>query len=100
MRMHKALEQMNIQLHKAIADVTGVTGMRIIRAIVAGERDPKILAAMRDRRVKASEETLVKALTGNYRVEHLFTMKQPLATFDFIPSKLQECHARPLKSIA
>jgi transposase len=94
MRMHKALEQMNIQLHKAIADVTGVTGMRIIRAIVAGERDPNILAAMRDRRVKAPEETLVKALTGNYRVEHLFTMKQALETFDFLHSKMQECDER------
>lgn len=91
LRMHKALEQMNIQLHKALTDVTGVTGMSIIRAIMAGERDPVRLAAMRDRRVKASEETLVKALTGNYRPEHLFTLKQALETFDFLHTKMREC---------
>ncbi len=91
LRMHKALEQMNVQLHKAIADVTGVTGMRIIREIVGGERNPKRLAAMRDSRVKATEETLVKALTGNYRPEHLFTLKQALETFDFLHTKMREC---------
>jgi transposase len=91
LRMQKALEQMNIQLHKAITDVTGTTGMAIIRAIVDGERDPHRLATKRDRRIKASEETLVKALTGNYRKEHLFTLKQALETFDFLHAKMREC---------
>jgi transposase len=90
-RMHKALEQMNLQLHKALSDVTGVTGMRILRAIVAGERDAHKLAAMCDRRVKATQETVVKALTGNYLTEHLFTLKQALDTYDFLHQQMQEC---------
>src|SRR5687767_5217593 len=70
LHMQKALMEMNVQLHHAVTDITGVTGMRIIRAIVAGERAPEALAAHRDVRCAASEETLRAALTGHYRTEH------------------------------
>jgi len=63
--MQKALTQMNLQLHHVVTDITGATGLRIIRAIVAGERDPAVLAALRDYRCKASEETVRQALAGN-----------------------------------
>jgi transposase len=74
--MHKALEQMNLQLHRVLSDVTGVTGMEILRAIVGGQRNPVVLAKMRDPRVHSSEEPIVKALTGDWRSEHLFTPGQ------------------------
>lgn len=89
--MHKALEQMNLQLHKVLSDVTGVTGMKIIRAIIAGEHDPVILACMRNSQVKSSEETIAKALTGEYREEHLFALKQALELYDVYQEKIAEC---------
>ena len=89
--MQKALEQMNVQLHKAVSDITGVTGMGIIRAIVSGEHDPVVLAQMRQRGVKKSEEELAKALTGHYSAEHLFTLGQALATYDFHQEQIREC---------
>jgi len=64
--MQKALMQMNVQLHHVVTDITGITGMKIIRAIVAGIRDPKVLAEHRDRRCKSSLETIEQALIGNY----------------------------------
>jgi hypothetical protein len=72
---------MNLQLHKVISDITGVTGMRIIRAILDGERDPVKLAQMRDPRIKSSEEKIAKALEGDYRQEHLFALKQSLELY-------------------
>ena len=72
--MQKALMQMNLQLHHVVTDITGVTGMAIIRAIVAGERDPNVLAAHRDRRCHATVETVCQALVGNYREEHVFAL--------------------------
>lgn len=89
--MHKALEQMNVQLHKAVSDVTGQTGMRILRAIVAGERDRYALARLRDRRVKASEEEVARALEGTYREEHMFALKQALEAYDFFQQQLAVC---------
>lgn len=91
LRIQKALEQMNVQLHKVVSDVTGVTGMKILRAIVAGERDPRVLAAMRNNSIKASEAEIEKALTGHYRKEHLFTLKQALESYDFIHRQMEEC---------
>ena len=91
LEMHKALECMNLQLHKVIADVTGTTGLHIIRAIVQGERNPKTLAAMRNFRCKSSEETIEKALTGNWRDDHLFLLKQSLAIYDFLHEQINEC---------
>lgn len=89
--MQKALTQMNIQLANVISDVAGVTGQKIIREIVAGERDPQVLAAYRDVRIKASEHEIAKSLHGNWRAEHLFALKQALAGFDFCVSQLAEC---------
>jgi transposase len=90
-RMQKALEQMNLQLHKVLSDISGVTGFQIIRAIVAGERDPLKLAQMRQAGVKNNEETIAKALTGHYRDDHLFTLAQALQTYDFLQRQLCEC---------
>ena len=89
--MQKALTQMNIQLANVISDVAGVTGQKIIREIVAGERDAQVLAAYRDVRIKASEQEIAKSLQGNWRAEHLFALKQALAGFDFCISQLAEC---------
>src|SRR5260370_18245552 len=70
---------MNLQLHYVISDITGVTGLAIIEAILAGERNPQTLAKLRDRRIKATESTIAKSLVGDYRREHLFTLSQSLA---------------------
>lgn len=91
--MQKALTLMNLQLHHVVSDVTGVTGMKIIRAIVGGQRDPVVLAAMRDGRCKASTETVRAALVGNYRPEHVFELTQALALYDFYQVRLGECDA-------
>jgi transposase len=77
-RMQKALTEMNVQLHRVVSDITGVTGMAIIRAIVAGERNPQQLAALKDPRAKRSVSEIAAALVGDYRVEHLFVLKQEL----------------------
>lgn len=89
--MQKAMTFMNLQLHHVVSDVTGVTGMNIIRAIVSGERDLEVLAAMRDVRCKASTETIRGALTGNYQPEHVFALRQALALYDFYQSRIDEC---------
>src|SRR5215212_5397531 len=70
--MQKALTEMNLQLHHVLSDITGATGLCIIRAVLAGERDPAVLARLRDIRCHSSPETIEKALTGHYRAEHLF----------------------------
>jgi transposase len=80
-RMQKAFTQMNIQLHHAVSDITGKTGMLIIEAILAGERNPAELAKLRDKRCRSDEKTIAKALTGTWRDEHLFTIRQHLATW-------------------
>jgi len=89
--MQKALTQMNLQLHHVVSDITGVTGMRIIRAIVAGERDPAILASYRDVRCHASVETVRQALVGNDREEHIFALTQALELYDVYQAKLAAC---------
>jgi len=91
--MQKALTLMNLQLHHVVSDVTGVTGMRIIRAIVGGQRDPAVLATMRDVRCKAKVETVRAALVGNYQPEHVFELSQALALYDFYQERLRECDA-------
>jgi transposase len=93
LHMQKALGQMNVQLTQAVKDITGVTGLAIIRAIVAGERDPHKLAALRQPGVKKNEQEIVRALTGNYRPEHLFALKQALALYDAYGAQLRECDA-------
>jgi len=92
-RMQKALVQMNIQLHNVISDITGVTGMRILRNIVAGVTDPGLLAAHRDHRCRASQEEIVASLTGNYRAEHLFALRQNLELYDTFQRQIQACDA-------
>jgi len=74
--MHKSLDQMNLQIHHVISDITGATGLAIVDGIVAGETNPKELAKLRDHRIKASIETVKKSLVGDYRREHIFTLKQ------------------------
>lgn len=89
--IHKALEQMNIQLHKVLSDVTGVTGTAIIRAIAGGVHDPVELARIKHPKIKGSDEDILKALSGNYRKEHVFALKQALDIYDFYQQKLMEC---------
>lgn len=93
-RMQKALVQMNIQLTEVISDVMGQTGQAIIRDIVAGQRDPQVLARHRHRRTKASEQDIVRALTGPWREEHLFVLGQALGMYDDIARHLHECDAK------
>jgi transposase len=76
--MQKALTQMNLQLHHVVTDITGATGMAIIRALVVGERDPMVLSTHRDPRCRASAETIRQALVGNDREEHIFALTQAL----------------------
>jgi len=91
LHMQKALTQMNIRLDQAVSDVTGQTGLAIIRAIVAGERDPHKLAALRNPRCKKSEEEIAQALTGTWRAEHLFVLKQSLEFYDFYTRQIEAC---------
>jgi len=81
-RMQKCLDQMNVCVHQAVSDITGVTGMAIIRAIMDGERDPHALARLRDRRCRKSEAQIAENLTGNWRAEHLFNLRQALKMYD------------------
>ena len=89
--MQKALTQMNIQLANVISDVVGETGQKILRAIIAGERDGEVLAAMKNVRIRASTDEIVKSLQGNWRIEHLFALKQALEMFDFIGTQIAAC---------
>jgi len=89
--MQKALQQMNLQLTQVLSDLTGTTGLQIIRAIVAGERDPQVLARLRHGRCQRSEAEIAKALSGHYRPEHVFALKQALALYDFYTAQVQEC---------
>ena len=89
--MQKALLQMNIQLTQVLSDITGETGLAILRSIVAGERDPHSLAQLRHGRCEHTPEELVKALSGHYRSEHVFALKQALALFDAYTQQLREC---------
>lgn len=89
--IQKALTQMNVQLANVISDVVGETGQRILRAIIAGERDGKKLAALKHARIRASEEQISKALQGNWREEHLFALKQAVALFDAYTAHVHEC---------
>jgi transposase len=90
-RMQKALDQMNLQLHHVISDITGLTGLAIVDAILAGERDPAKLATLRNWRVHASVDTITKALVGDYRPEHLFTLRQSLGAYRYYQQLMAEC---------
>lgn len=88
--IHKALDQMNVQVHHVLTDITGVTGTAIVEAILSGQRDPRVLASFRDKRVKATEQTLVAALTGDYRREHLFCLRQAYEAFQFTNQQIAQ----------
>jgi transposase len=94
LHIQKALQQVNLQVHHVLSDVTGATGMNILRAIVAGERNATTLAQWRDPQCKASEDTLVKALTGDWKDEHLFILKQSLELYDFYTAQVTACDVR------
>ena len=89
--MQKALTQMNIQLANTISDIVGETGQKIVRAILAGERDGQVLAQLKNSRIHASADDIAKSLQGNWRSEHLFALKQAMDAFDFCVQQLLEC---------
>jgi len=97
--MQKALDQMNVQVHRAVADITGTTGMAIVRAIVAGERDPARLAILRDRRCQKTAEEIAQFLTGTWREEHLFNLGTALKLYDSLQEMISSYEARLLKEI-
>ena len=91
--MQKALDQMNLHLHHVISDITGVTGLAIIEAILNGERDRNKLAEHRNPRIKCSEEIIIKSLEGDYRREHLFVLQQSLDSWKYVHKQIDECDA-------
>ena len=99
-RMQKALTQMNVQLANVISDISGLTGQAIIRAIVAGERNPLKLAALSDPRVRASREEIAKSLEGNWRPELLFVLQQEVDMYDIYQKRIAECDQRLQKHLA
>lgn len=98
--MQKALDQMNVQVHRAVADVTGKTGMAIVRAIVAGERDPARLAALRDPGCRKSAEEIARYLTGAWREEHLFNLASALTLFDAVEHQVTAYDDRLLHELS
>jgi transposase len=93
-RIQKALTEMNLQLANVISDLSGMTGLRILHAIVQGERDSQRLAAMRDRRMKASEEEIAKSLHGNWREELIFVVEENLSLYETYQQKIGGCDER------
>ena len=97
--MQKALQQMNLLLHNVVSDITGVTGMKIIKAILAGERDPKVLAHHRHGLCKNSSSTIAKSLVGNYRQEHLFALRQAVDLYETYQKKIADCDEAIIKQL-
>ncbi|HSE34324.1 MAG TPA: IS110 family transposase [Pyrinomonadaceae bacterium] len=97
--MQKALQQMNLLLHNVVSDITGVTGMKIIKAILAGERDPRVLARNRSERCKHSSATIAKSLIGNYREEHLFALQQAVDLYEMYQAKIADCDQAIIKQL-
>ncbi len=97
--MQKALDQMNVQVHRAVTDLTGVTGMAIVRAIVAGEREPARLALHRDRRCQKSADEIARYLTGTWRAEHLFNLASALRLFDALGTEIAAYEAQLLTEL-
>jgi transposase len=98
--MQKALQQMNVQLHQVLSDVTGVSGLRIIEAILAGERDAKKMAGLADCRVRASRATIEKALRGDYRAEHLFVLQSAFDLSQTYERKIRLCDEQIIAQLA
>lgn len=99
LHMQKALTQMNVQLHNVLSEIDGTTGLAILRAIVAGERDGAKLAALRNRRVRADEATIARSLRGTWREEHVFTLAQALEHYDFLNHQVAACEQRILAAL-
>src|SRR6266498_5476909 len=97
--MQKALQQMNLLLHNVVSDITGVTGMKIIKAILAGERDPRLLARNRDERCRNTTATIAKSLVGNYRAEHLFALRQAVDLYETYQAKIADCNQAIIKHV-
>jgi transposase len=89
--MQKALNEMNVLLHNVISNITGVSGLRIIKAIIDGERDPVLLANLRDKQCKSSESDIIKSLSGNYKDEHIFSLKIAYETYFFYLDQIKAC---------
>jgi transposase len=98
--MQKALQQMNLLLHNVVSDITGVTGMKIIKAILAGERDPHVLASHRGKQCHNDRATIAKSLVGNYRVEHLFALRQAVDLYEIYQTKIGDCDEAIVKQVA
>ena len=98
--MQKALQQMNLLLHNVVTDITGLTGMTILKAIIAGERDAKVLASHRDSHCRNSVQTIAKSLVGNYREEHLFALTQAVELYEFYQSKINDCEVAIIRFLA
>ncbi|HTE85720.1 MAG TPA: IS110 family transposase [Dehalococcoidia bacterium] len=98
-RMQKSLDQMNVRIHRAVADLDGATGMAILRAIVAGERDPRQLATLRDPRCRKSEAEIADQLSGHWREDHLFSLKQAVKMYDAITETIQAYEREILRQL-
>jgi hypothetical protein len=99
-RLQKALDQMNVRVHRAVADLDGTTGLAIVRAIVAGERDPHRLAALRDRRCRKTEAEIADQLRGHWRADHLFSLEQGVKMYDAISERLADYERAILQQLA
>jgi len=99
-RMQKALDQMNVRVHRAVADLDGATGMAIVRAIVGGERDPQRLAALRDPRCHKTEAEIAEQLTGHWRADHLFSLQQGLKMYEAITERVADYEREILRQLA
>ena len=97
--MQKVLTEMNVRLDSVISDIMGKTGQRILRAIIAGERDPERLASFRDSRIKASADTIAASLQGTWREEHLFALEQAMQRYDFLELQIEICEARIMSEL-
>jgi transposase len=99
-RMQKSLDQMNVRVHRAVADIDGVTGMAILRAIVEGERDARKLAKLRDPRCRKSEQEIAEQLSGHWREDHLFSLRQGLKMYDSIQERIADYEKEILRKLA
>ena len=99
LRVQKALDQMNVQVHRAVTDITGETGTAILEAIVKGERNPEVLAQLRNVRCKKTEAEIAAALRGDWRPEHLFTMRQSFEAWQYHQKLIVECEAELRKQM-
>jgi transposase len=93
-RMQKALELMNIKIHTVISDILGKTGMKMVMAIIGGERDPQVLYTLRDPRIKASEEEIIKSLQGIWKEEYLFMLEQAVENYEFHQKQIKSCEEK------